>query len=178
MNGWYWRMLQNFLNTIKQATAGIVSPRLSTSSSQPRFTASLCLGISQPSRSSSHLRLLYSSGRVLLGKTQVGADLGFQHSGNPMASAPSGQLQTTSEHHHAALAQLILHRGQRMVVSGHSQLLQLTGLGKSLPLTCQQQPRLNYKRRVYSAHTEGHLEYQAWVIGEAVSLDPTGYLLH
>ena len=42
-----------------------------------------------------------------------------------------------------------------MVVSGHSQSLQLTGLGKSLPLICQQQPRLNYKRRIYSAHTEG-----------------------
>ena len=45
-----------------------------------------------------------------------------------------------------------------MVVSGHSQLLQLTGLGKSLPLTCQQQPRLNYKRRVYSAHTKDTLQ--------------------
>ena len=42
-----------------------------------------------------------------------------------------------------------------MVVSGHSQSLQLTGLGKSLPLTCQQQPRLNYKRRGYIAHTKG-----------------------
>ena len=41
------------------------------------------------------------------------------------------------------------------MVSGHSQSLQLTGLGKSLPLTCQQQPRLNYKRRVYSGHTKG-----------------------
>ena len=42
-----------------------------------------------------------------------------------------------------------------MVVSGHSQSLQLTGLGKSLPFICQQQPRLNYKRKVYSAHMEG-----------------------
>ena len=42
-----------------------------------------------------------------------------------------------------------------MVVIGHSQSLQLTGLGKSLQLICQQQPRLNYKRRVYSAHTKG-----------------------
>ena len=54
------------------------------------------------------------------------------------------------------------------MVSGHSQSLQLSGLSTSLPLTCQQQPRLNYKRRVYPA----------WVIGEAVPLDPTGHLLH
>ena len=65
-----------------------------------------------------------------------------------------------------------------MVVSGHSQSLQLTGLDKFLPLICQQQPRLNYKRRVYSAHTEGALECPAWVIGEAVPLDHTGHLLH
>ena len=41
-----------------------------------------------------------------------------------------------------------------MVVSGHSQFLQLTDLGKSLPLICQQQPKLNYKRKVHLAHTE------------------------
>ena len=130
-------------------------PRPGTSSSHPRFTAWLHLGSSKPSTSNSHLRLLYSPGRVAPGKTQVEADLGLHHLGNPRARAPSGQLQTTSEHHHPAPAQLIIHRGQRLVVSGHSQSLQLTGLGKSLPLTCQQQPRLNYKRRVYSAHMKG-----------------------
>ena len=31
----------------------------------------------------------------------------------------------------------------------------LSVLGKSLPLISQQQPRFNYKRRVYSAHTKG-----------------------
>ena len=44
---------------------------------------------------------------------------------------------------------------QIFVVSGHSQSLQVTDLYKSFPLICQQQPRLNYKRRVYSAHTKG-----------------------
>ena len=83
-----------------------------------------------------------------------GADLGLYHPGNPRASAPSGQLQTMSEHHHPAPAQLIL-RWQRLVVSGHSQSLQLTGLGKSLPLTGQQQSRLNYTRRVYSSNKKG-----------------------
>ena len=85
------------------------------------------------------------------GKTQVGADLGLHHPRNPRACAHSGQLQITSKHHHPAPAQLILNRGQRVVASGHSQSLQLTGLDKSFPLTCQQQPRLNYKKRVYSA---------------------------
>ena len=64
------------------------------------------------------------------------------------------------------------------MVSDHSQSLQLTGLGNYLPLICQQQPKLNYKRRVYSAHMKAHLEYPAWVIGKAVPLDPTGHLLH
>ncbi|KAF6114553.1 hypothetical protein HJG60_010527 [Phyllostomus discolor] len=114
--------------------------------------------------SSSHLRLLYNSCRVAPGKRQLEAKFVLHHPGNRRTSAPSGHLQTTSEHSHPAPAQLILHRGWRLVVSGHSQSLQLTGLGKSLPLICQQQPRLNYKRRVYSAHTKGSSQ----VTGEAV----------
>ena len=66
-----------------------------------------------------------------------------------------------------------LHKGQRLVVSSQSQSLQLTGLRKSFPLICQQQSRLNYKRRVYSAHMKG----VPWVIGEVVPLDPVGHLL-
>ena len=81
------------------------------------------------------------------------ADLGLLLLGNPRASTSSGQLQTMSEHHHTAPTELVLHRG--LVVSGHSQSLKLTGLGKSLPLICQQQSNLNYKRRVYSAHMKG-----------------------
>ena len=127
--------------------------RPSTNSNQLRFTTWLCLGVSKPSTSNNHLRLLYSSCRVAPDKTQVGADLGLHHPGNPRACAPSGQLQTTLQHHHPAPTQLILHGWWRLVVSGHSQSLQLTGLGKSLPLSCQQQSRLNYKGRMYSAHT-------------------------
>ena len=159
MNGWSWLMLYNFHNLFKLAMAGfsespaflLRGPRPGTSSNQPRFTTWLHLGISKPSTGTSHLRLLCSSGRVALGKTQVGADLGLYHPGNPRASAPSGQLQTHLEHHHPCTAG----PQWRSVVSGQSQSLQLTGLGKSLPLICQQQPRLNYKRRVYSAHTKG-----------------------
>ena len=115
---------------------------------------------------------------MALGKTQVGADLGLYHLGNPRASTPSGQLQTMLDHHHPALAQLIHHRGQRLVVSGHSQSLQLTDLGKSLPLICQQQPRLNYKRRCTQPTQKEHLKYPAYMIGEAVPLDPTAHLLY
>ena len=113
-------------------------PQPDTSSSQPRFTDRFHLGISKPTTSSSHLRLLYSSGRAAPGRTQVGADLGLHHPGNPRVPA-----------------QLILYRMWRLVVSSHSQSLEFTGLGKSFPLTCQQQSRLNYKKRVYSVHMKG-----------------------
>ena len=122
----------------KQQLASVI-PRFGTGSIQTRFIAWLCLGISKPSISSSHLRLLCNTGRVALGNTLVGADLGLHHLENPRACAPSGQLQTMSDHYHLAPAQMILHGGWRLVVSGHSQFLKLTGLGKSLPLTCQHQ---------------------------------------
>ena len=60
-----------------------------------------------------------------------------------------------SEYHPPASAELILLRGRKLVVGGHSQSLQLIGLGKYLPLICQQQPSLNYKKKVYSAHRKG-----------------------
>ena len=114
-----------------------------------------------------------------MGKTQVGTDLGLPHAGNPRACTPSRQLQTMSEHHHPAPAELILHRGWNLVVSGHSQALQLTGLGKPLPLTFQQQPRLNYKRRVYAANMENaQFKYPAWVTREALILNNPEALLH
>ena len=69
---------------------------------------------------------------MALRKTQVWADLDLYHPENPRVYAPHGQLQTTQEHHHRAPAQLILHQGQRLVVRGHSQPIQLTGIGKSM----------------------------------------------
>ena len=84
------------------------------------------------------------------------ADLGLHQLENTRACTPSGQLQSMSEHHLPALPQLIFYGGGRWVVSGPSQSLQLTGLSKSLLLTCQHQSRPNYKQRVYySAHTKG-----------------------
>ena len=181
-------MLHNFLNPFKQATAGLSEPQhkyfllrgpsLGTSSSQPRFTAWLHQESLSPRTSSSHLRLLYGSGRVAPGKTQVGTDLGLHYLGNARACTYSEQLQTTPEHHHCAPAQMILHGGWMLVVSGHSQSLLLTDLGKSLSLTCQQQSRLNYKRRVYSAHTKDVPQVPSLGDGETVPVDPTGHLLH
>ena len=111
------------------------------------------------------------------GHKKVGADLGLHHLGKPWAWTPSGELQTTLEHHYSVPTQLICHRRWRLVVSGNNQSLELTGLGKALQLTCQQPPRLN-KRRMYSAHMRAHLKYPAWVIEEARPLDPTGHLLY
>ena len=147
MNGWSWLRLHNLLNPIKQETAGLSEPQDSTSSSQASFTAWLCLGISKPSTSSSHLRFLYISGRVAWAK-QVGVDLGT-------IQEPQGQgTHWTATDHIRAPPQLILHGRERLVVSDHSHSLQLTGLGKFLLLICQKQPRLNYKRMVYSARTK------------------------
>ena len=130
-------------------------PQPGTSSNQPRFTAWLRLGISKPRASNSHLRSPYSSGRVALGKTQVGADLSLHHLGNRKACTPSGQYRPHWSTMTLPLHKLILHGGWRLVVNGHSQSLQLTGWDKSLPLTCQQQSCLSNKRRVYSAHRKG-----------------------
>ena len=153
-------------------------PRPSTSSTQPTYTAWPHLGISKPNTSSSHLRLINSSTGWPWAK-QVGADLGLHHLGNARASVPSGQLQTTLEHHHPAPVQLILHGRQRLVVSGHSQSLQLTGLTISFPLICQKQPRLIYVRRVYSAHMKGAPQVPSLDDrGDCATLDPTGHLLH
>ena len=49
---------------------------------------------------------------------------------------------------------------------------------KSLPLLRQQQSRLNYKRKVYTAREGAHLQCPVWVIGEAVPSNPTEHLLH
>ena len=81
MAGLHLLCTTSYILSNKQQLAS-VSPRPGTSSSQPRFTAWLCLGISKPSISTGHLLLLYSSGRVAPGRTQVGADLAAS-SGKP-----------------------------------------------------------------------------------------------
>ena len=147
-------MLHNFLKSPKQATPSLSEPQ-AQHYQQPRFTAWLHLGISMPSTSSSHLRLLCSSGRVPQANTlRLTSAHTTWETPEPVHLVDSLRPHP-SEYHHPVLAQLILHRGWRLVVSGHSQSLQLISVGKSLPLMCQQQPALNYKRRIYSDHTKG-----------------------
>ena len=155
MNGWYRLMLHNFLNLLKQAKNGLSEPQQGTSSSLPRSR----LGFTWESPSPALVAAISDCFIAQVGWPQAkhrwGADLGLHHLVNPWACTSIGQLQTMLEHHHPAPAKLILHGGWRLVVSGHSQSLQLSGPGKYLPLICQQQPRLNYNRRVYSVHTKG-----------------------
>ena len=107
MNSWSWFMLHNFLNPLRQATACnsehspyllLSGPRPGTSSSQPRFTAWLHLGISKPSTSPATSDCFIAQARWPWQNT-----LGLHHVGNPKACAHSGQLQTMLEHHHDAL---------------------------------------------------------------------------
>ena len=140
-------MLHNFLNPIKQATTGLNKPSAprplskcpwpSISNSQTRFTAWLHLGIPKASTGNSHLIWLIAYAGWPRAKYKW--ELTLAHLGNSRTYETSGQLQTMSEYHQPASAQLILHRRCRLVVNGHSQSLQLTGLDKSLPLTSQQQ---------------------------------------
>ena len=145
--------MHNFLNPIKQATAGLTELQAPTSCSQ--LNPQLGFGWESPSPAQV---AAISDCFIAQAGWLWAKHVGLYHLGNPRVSAPSGQLQTMLEHHHTAPAQLILHGGWRNVVSGHSQSLQLPSLGKSLSLICQQQPRLNYKRRAYSAHTKGTLQ--------------------
>ena len=135
-----------------------MSPRPSTSSTQPIIRAWLHLGISKSSTNSTHFRLFYSSDGVAPGKTQMGADLGLHHLRTPRPVYPVDSYGPHWSTNHPEPAQLILYRRRRLVDSGHSQSLHLSGLGKSLPLICQQLPRINYKRRVSSDHTKGATE--------------------
>ena len=102
----------------------------------------------QTSISSSHLKLPYSLGRVALGETQWGLMLALTTQETPgpahpvVIYRPLLPCPCTADPSQRA----------RLVGSGHSQSLQLSGLGESLPLTGQQQPRLNHKRRVCTAH--------------------------
>ena len=64
------------------------------------------------------------------------------------------------------------------MVSGHSQSLKLTDLSKSLLFICQQQPRLNYKRQVYSAQTKGTPQVPSLGDRGGCATGPTGHLLH
>ena len=115
MNGWSWLRLHTFLNPLKQATAGLskslgLVPVLLSGPSPGLAAASLHSPFSfawespGPAQVAAICRLLCSLYRVATGGTQVGADLGLHHLGNPRACAPSRQLQTMLKHRHPAPA--------------------------------------------------------------------------
>ena len=112
-----------------------VSPRPGISSSQISFTPWLPLEISKPRRSSSHLIFIAQVG-WLWAKHRWGLTLSCTTQGTP---EPVHPVDSYRPHWSItpAPALLIIHGGQMLVVSGQSQSLQLTGLGKSLPLICQ-----------------------------------------
>ena len=89
------------------------APGTGTSISQPRFTAWFLLENSKPSTSSSHLRWLYSLGRVAPGKTQMGADLGLYHLGTPGPMHPVDSYKSRQ-----GTATLLLHRWSSMEGKG------------------------------------------------------------
>ena len=186
--GWSWLILHNFLNPIKQATASLSEPpplnlslsgsRPSTSSSQPRFTAWLPLGISKPGTSNDHLTVLYSSGRVAPGRTQVWADLGLYTGETPEPVHPVDSYRS-----HQSTTILLPHSwsstedgGLWSVVMG-SPCSWLTSVNPSHWPANSNQGSTTGGGCTQPTH-RAHLEYPAWVIGEAVPLDPTGHLLH
>ena len=136
-------MNHNFLNPIKPAIASLsntqlpylllIGPRLCTSSSQISFTSWLPLGISKPSTSSSHLRVLYSSCRVATAEYRWGLTLACLIRETPEPAQPGDRYRP-----HRRTTTLPPHSGSSMERGGWGsvvrQPLQLTDLGKSPPI--------------------------------------------
>ena len=103
----------------------------------------------------SDLLLLYNSRRVAPGKTQVGGDLGMHPPRKPLGLC----TQWTATDHIKAPppCPCTSNPPQRAEIGGQwSQPVPAADWHGSIPpMTCQQQPRLNYKRRVGSAHRKG-----------------------
>ena len=130
MNGWSWIMIHNFPNSLKQATADLSEPfllsgpRHDNNSSQPRWT----FGFTWKSPSPAQVAPISDCFIAQAGR------------GWPLPAPPgysqSLHSQWTATDHVGALLPCpyiaIFHGGRRLVDSGHSQSLQLTGLGKSL----------------------------------------------
>ena len=164
-------MHHNFVNPIKQTAAGpqplyllLSCSRLSTSNSHPTFTASLSLGISKPSTSSS--------------RTQVGMTLICV-----TWETPEPVHTVDSYRPHWRTTTLSLHSRSSMegggwwsVVTANSHSW-LALVNPSLwPANSNQGSTT--RRECTQPTQRAHLEYPAWVIGEAVPLDPTGHPQH
>ena len=150
-----------------------MSSRQGSSSSQISFTAWLCLGISKPSTSSSHLRLPYSWSRLALAKCCWGVTLACIIQETQGSSYPVGSTRSCWN-----TTILPLHNWSSM--AGRDWWLLVTAIPcswlawvnpSSWPTNSNQGSTI---RGGYNQHTQkAHLKYPPWVIGEAVPLDPT-----
>ena len=150
------------------------------SSSQIRVTTWLHLAISKPYTRNSHLTLLYSSGRVPWAKHMKGLIFvcTTQDTPGPAHLVDSYRLHqrtTTLPLHSWSSTD---HGRQRLVVSGNSQSLQLTILVNPSCWSANSNQGSATRGHCTQWIQRAHLEYPAWVIGEAVPLDPKGHLIH
>ena len=153
-----------------------MSPRPGTSSSsQLTFTAWLCLGISKPG---SHFRSLYSSGRVAPGKTPVRPDLGLHHLGNPRANAPSGQLQPCQSTTTLPTQSWSSTEGRGWWALVRASPCSWLNWVNSSCLSVNSNRGSTTRGGCTQPTQSALLKDPAWVMGEAVPLDPTGHLLH
>ena len=139
MNGWAWLMPYNFHIPFKKATASLSKPlapihfvKGSQALSAVSIDSQLFFSLESlsPAQVAAICRLLYSSSWWPWAEHRLGLILACTR--QPHSLRIQWTEQTLLEHHHLSPAQLILHGGWRLVVSGHSQSLQLIGLGKSL----------------------------------------------
>ena len=170
-NGW-----SRHLNPITPAPAGLAS--VSPSSSQIRVTAWLHLGTSKPSTSSSHLRLCYSSGRVPQAKHKWRLTLACI---TWETAGPVHPVDSYRPHH--STATLPLHSWS----STEGRVWWSVVTASPCSWLAWVNPSHWSSNRNQSTTVRGgctqptqraHLEYPAWVIEEAIPLDPTGHLLH
>ena len=171
-------MLYNFLNPIKQAKLASVSSRQGPSKSQISFTAWLHLEISKPSTSSSHLRLLLAQEGQARAKHKSGLTLASTTQETPGPAHPVDSyrpLQSTvtlSLHSWSSLEG----RSCWSVVTANP-CSWLAWLNPSY-WTSNSNQGSTIRGGGIQPTWRVHLEYPAWVKGEAVPLDLTGHLLH
>lgn len=94
----------------------------------------------------------------------------------PELTHPMTTFRTPSNQLHSPISwgQPLHSSSHTMVLANpHSQVPD----NQSHPVTCQQQPRLNYNRRAYTTHTRDNLEHLAQVVKKTPPLNLTGHLL-
>ena len=155
-----------------------VSPRLSNSSSQLRFSVWLHLGISKPTTSSTHLRLLFSSSTVPQAKHRWGLTLVCTTQETPEPAHPVDSYRP-----HQSTTTLPLHSWPSM--EGRYWCSVVTAR------PCSWLARINPSHWSANSNQDSttrggctqstpraYLECPYWVIWEAMPLGPTGHLLH